>query len=115
MLCVVSLCVPIISCHFSILQLFSIPCLASVCGVYVAFTLRVRSFVVVVFYVVLVCTCLFLLHSGVVLSLCSVFVLRLDPHVLPLAEKPDERYYFAHSRGSGCRCCYSVKMLFTHF
>lgn len=29
---------------------------------------------------------MFLFHSGVVLSLCSVFVLSFDSHVWPLAE-----------------------------
>lgn len=52
---------------------------------FLAFPSRVRSFVVVVLCIstVLVCTCL---CDVVVLSLCSVFVLRLDSHVWPLAE-----------------------------
>lgn len=43
-----------------------------------------RSFVVVV--VLCIYTVMFLFHSGVVLSLCSIVVLSLDSHVWPLAE-----------------------------
>lgn len=83
---------------------------------FLAFTSRVRSFVVVVvlvIYTVLVCTCL----CDVFVSFWSCFVSlqcfcsQLWLSCVASGWKPsDERYYFAHS-GSGCRCCYSVKMV----